>query len=144
MGIIVSHFSLEGGTWQQKPSSGQSNVARFVVYFATLDCPGATGKFLWPEQLYQFLCISGNFRFPDLSGLPWHEGYKKYKGIGNVAVARATFLLPQGNLKYIAKYTKNLSMFLWPEERSSGQVKPSRLKERHSFQPYEKKKDNHK
>ena len=32
-------YSLEGWTWQQQRSSGQSNVARFFVYFATLDLP---------------------------------------------------------------------------------------------------------
>ena len=45
----------------------------------------ATVMLLWPEQRYQFLCISGKFRFPDgLSGLPWYEHCKKYKGIGNI------------------------------------------------------------
>ena len=35
----VQYFSLEGWTWQQQRSSGQSNVAKFFVYFATLDLP---------------------------------------------------------------------------------------------------------
>ena len=67
----------------------------------------------WPEQRYQFLCISGNFRFPDLSGLPWHECFKKYKGIGNVALARATLDCPRANLK-----SQNIQRIL---QRCSGQ-----------------------
>ena len=70
--------SLEGWTRQQQRFSGQSNVARLFVYFATLDCPGATGMFLWLEQRYQFLCIflqrscqgrplrSGNLKLPEI------------------------------------------------------------------------------
>ena len=54
------YFSLEGWTWQQQRSSGQSNVARFFVYFATLDLPWGTVTLLWPEQRYQFLCIFCN------------------------------------------------------------------------------------
>ena len=69
--IWSTYQSLEGCTWQQERSCGQSNVAGFFVYFATLDLP-------WGAQ-------------------PSHERCKK--GIGNIALARATLLCPRANIK---------------------------------------------